>query len=252
MKKLLLCITILYVGILLFVFRTNTIDQITTPTPQNTSNTILPNALERFPELLEWKRPEGPAKVALQVGHWKNHEFPDELERLKNNTGATWGTLSETNVNYEIAIRTKSILESNGVIVEILPVTIPPSYYADAFISIHADGSTDTSKSGFKVASPRRDYSGKSTTLSEYIQQEYQLITLMEIDPVVTRNMTGYYAFSWWRFKHAVHPMTPSTILETGFLTSYTDRLTIVDNPEASAQGLANGVLKYLESEELI
>ena len=41
--------------------------------------------LERVPPfgssayLSKWKRPEGPPRVGLQVGHWKSSEFPEEL-----------------------------------------------------------------------------------------------------------------------------------------------------------------------------
>jgi len=64
--------------------------------------------------------------------------------------------------------------------------------------------------------------------------------------------MKGYYAFSHWRFEHAVHPMTTSLILETGFLTSPADRELIVLRPEISAQGLAGGIITYLLEEKLL
>lgn len=253
MKKLLIVLVTFLLAVGAFLaLRPQAIQEIATPQPKTTSDGVFPNIVQRFPELLEWERPEGPPRVALQVGHWKNDEVPEELDRIRNNTGASWGNLTEWQVNYEIAVRTKELLEPEGISVELLPATVPPSYWADAFISIHADGSEDLQKSGFKVAAPRRDYSGKADALAENIQQEYELATAMHRDPTITRNMTGYYAFSWWRNEHAIHPMTPAAILETGFLTNYADRVIIVDNPDVSAQGLANGILKYLKAEELI
>lgn len=204
-------------------------------------------------ELLKnWKRPDGPAKVALQVGHLKSDEAPDELHRLRGNTGATGGGKTETEVNHAIADLTKEILEKKGVTVEILPATVPPNYWADVFVAIHADGSEDLTKSGFKVATPRRDPKGTNQSLHSSIESSYQEATNMEIDPNVTRNMRGYYAFSWWRYDHAVHPMTASLILETGFLTCAKDRQIIVDSPELSAEGLANGVVQYLVEQKLL
>lgn len=200
----------------------------------------------------DWKRPEGPPKVGLQVGHWKNEELPEELERLRGNTGASGGGKSEWEVNLAIAQSTKALLEEKGVIVEILPATIPVDYWADVFVSIHADGSTDFSKSGFKAATPRRDYTRKASKLLELIEEEYEGATNLLKDPNVTRNMRGYYAFAWWRYDHAVHPMTASLILETGFLTSPSDRKIIVWKPEVSAAGLSAGIIKYLESENLL
>jgi hypothetical protein len=202
--------------------------------------------------LRNWVRPEGPAKVALQVGHWKNEELPEELSRLIGNTGAEAAGHQEADVNLAIAEQTKKILESKGIAVEILPATVPPRYYADAFVAIHADGNEDTSRSGYKSSPPWRDFSGDSAKLNQFIATEYEKATEMEFDDNITRNMRGYYAFSFWRYTHSVHPMTPSVILETGYLTSYKDRQTIVNKPEMSAQGLANGIIAFLESEQLI
>lgn len=199
-----------------------------------------------------WVRPEGPPRVGLQVGHWKNSELPEELGRLIGNTGATGGGKSEWEVNMAIAEKTKEILEQKGIVVDIIPATVPTDYWADVFVAIHADGSTDFRKSGFKVAAPRRDYSGGASELLTFVESEYQKATNLELDPNVTRNMRGYYAFAWWRYDHAVHPKTASVILETGFLTSASDRRIIVNKPEISASGLANGIVSYLESKNLI
>ena len=68
----------------------------------------------------------------------------------------------------------------------------------------------------------------------------------------ITQNMRGYYAFSWWRYKHAMHPMTTAVIVETGFLTSPIDREVLIDSPEIPASGIASGIIKYLESESLV
>lgn len=135
---------------------------------------------------------------------------------------------------------------------EILPSTIPPKFWVDAFVAIHADGSTDTNKSGFKAANPRRDFTGKTSNLLAFIEGYYEDATGFEKDPNITRNMTGYYAFAWWRYDHAIHPITPAVILETGFLTSHHDYKIITARPELAALGLADGILKYLETQRLI
>src|SRR5688572_29749836 len=105
-----------------------------------------------------WKRPDGPAKVTLQVGHWKNKELPDEFEKLRRTGGGTsGGGKAEWEVNLEIAELTAELLRPEGIIVEILPATVPASYWADVFISIHADGNENSTVSGYKIAAPRRD-----------------------------------------------------------------------------------------------
>lgn len=194
-----------------------------------------------------WDRPAGPLRVGLQAGHWFAAEAPDEQEGLRDNTGAQAGGTTEWETNLRIAEETKKLLEAEGVIVDLLPTTIPPDYLADAFISIHADGNADTSVSGYKVAAPRRDRTGTAIRLSSLIEARYGSSTNLVIDPNITHNMRGYYAFNWRRYDHSIHPMTPGAIVETGFLTNANDRRIIVNNPKRSAQGIANGVIAFLQ-----
>jgi N-acetylmuramoyl-L-alanine amidase len=254
MKKILYCLTLLFGVLFILYTQTSVFDskEIITGAPPYDAGpgNVSPN--EDFSWLQNWTRPDGPPKVALQVGHWKNHEVPDELHKLRGNTGATGGGKSEWEVNHAIATNTQTILEQSGIVVEILPATVPPRYWADVFVAIHADGSLDPYTSGFKAAAPRRDYTGKASTLAVIIENSYGASTLLTKDPVISRNMTGYYAFSWWRYEHAVHPMTTSVILETGFLTSAHDREIIVDQPKRAAEGLAQGIYEYLVSEDLL
>jgi len=202
----------------------------------------------QYAYLKDWKRPEGPIKVGLQAGHWKNDEIPDELSRLKGNTGSASNGITEWEVNLKIAQETAKILQTKGIIAEILPTTIPVDYWADVFVAVHADGNTDRSVSGFKAAVPRRDMTGNNKKLLEAMETAYEKNTRLEKDPNVSRNMRGYYAFGWWRFDHAIHPMTPAIILETGFLTNYSDRLTIVNRPEKAAAGIAEGIVEFLKA----
>lgn len=214
-------------------------------TQQSANNAVLP-------WWASWERPDGPAKVALQVGHWKSEEHPEELKKLRGNTGSQGGGKTEWEVNFEIANLVKEKLEERQITVEILPATVPPKYWADVFLSIHADGSTDTTKSGYKVAGPWRDFTNNSDELVRYLENSYESSTGLDKDPNITRNMRGYYAFSWWRYEHAIHPMTTAAIIETGFLTSPSDRELLIGSPESSADGIFIGLIAYLESQELI
>jgi hypothetical protein len=197
-------------------------------------------------ELTTWQRPEGPLRVGLQVGHWRNNEVPTELANLSRNTGATWGGLTERDVVYEIVQHTAARLKDAGITVDILPTTVPPGYLADAFISVHADGNTSSAANGFKIAGPRRDYAGTSDALIDALYDAYGPATGLREDPSITRRMTAYYAFNWPRYEHAIHPFTPAAIVETGFLTSEIDRAIIVNAPERAAAGIAEGVLAFL------
>lgn len=200
----------------------------------------------RLQGLDDWQRPGGPWRVALQVGHWKASEAPDELENLRFTTGTSYAGTTEWELALAIAEKTKEILEAAGISVEILPTTIPPNYFADVFISIHADGNTNPSVSGYKVAAPRRDYTGKAEGFALLLEREYGMATNLSLDNNITRTMQGYYAFNWRKYNHSLHPMTVAAIMETGFLTNTGDRRIIVNTPEKPASGIANGILKYL------
>lgn len=193
----------------------------------------------------EWTRPPGPLRVALQAGHWKAAEAPDEQAGLRDN-GTRWGNRAEWQVNLAIAEHAAELLKEAGYEVEILPTTIPPAYYADLFISIHADGHTNTSISGYRAAAPRRDRTGRAAEFAELLMDRYGKATGLRLYPTVTRRMTSYYAFNSRRYEHALHPMTVGVILETGFLTSARDRAVIVNQPDRAARGIAEAVIHYL------
>jgi hypothetical protein len=215
-------------------------------TPVVTNNTDNRGLGGKYPDLANWKRPDGPLRVGLQVGHWKNDELPEELENIKKNGGTSSGGVAEWQVNLKIAQDVKVLLEEKGIVVDLLPATIPPGYWADAFVAIHADGSGDRRVAGFKVASPVWDFSGKAAELQQVIEETYRQLTGFPIDPNVTRNMTSYYAFSWRRFDHSIHPMTPAAILETGFLTNPGEAKTLVKNPMMPAQAIAQALFRFL------
>lgn len=65
------------------------------------------------------------------------------------------------------------LLGENGYLVEILPTTIPPGYWADLFVSLHADASPSPSVSGFRTAARRRDATGKAQRFVEVLASSY-------------------------------------------------------------------------------
>jgi len=195
----------------------------------------------------EWRPPEGPVRIALQAGHWMADEAPRELSGIRNN-GTAWGGTAEWEVNLEIARRAGAMLEALGYVVDILPAVVPPSYRAHLFIAIHADGSNDSRASGFRVAAPRSDATGRASDFAELIKQSYGAATGIRRLPDVTRRMQSYYAFNFRRYEHALHPMTIGVIIETGFLTSPGDRSVIMDDPERAARGIVEAVKAYPET----
>lgn len=188
-------------------------------------------------------------RVGLQVGHMNNQHPPTELRWISRNTGSSGAGTTEPAVAYGIAMQTKLLLEKRGVAVDIIPAVVNPGYQADAFISIHTDGSEKPEISGYKAAASAYDRSGQANFLNAVVEQEYERATSMRKDEKITENMTHYYSFASGRVSHSVSPYTPAILLETGFLTNSEDQKIIVDHPEKSAQGLANGIIRYLEAQ---
>src|SRR5579859_5337962 len=62
-----------------------------------------------------------PWRVGIQAGHWKIEQAPDEMVRLRGDTGTRWGPLREVDVNLRIAELTADLLRSAGVTVDLLP-----------------------------------------------------------------------------------------------------------------------------------
>src|SRR5213593_1072742 len=192
--------------------------------------------------------PSGPRRVGIQVGHWKTEEAPDELRRLIPQTGASWGELTELDVNLDVAQRLAVILNSKGIAVDILPVTVPPGYLADAVVALHADSDGVGQWSGFKMAHSARRGPFEDALLAD-VKKAYGDATGLEYDDThISNAMKGYFLFNWSRYQHSVSAYTPSVILEMGYLSSDDDRALMLDHPDTLANGIADGILQFLSS----
>lgn len=200
-----------------------------------------------IPTPADWEPPAGPVRIALQAGHWRTAEAPRELSGLRGN-GTSWRGTLEWESNLEIARRAGAMLEQLGYEVDILPAVVPPSYRAHLFIAIHADGSNDAGASGYRVAAPRRDATGRASRFVRLLERSYGEATSLRRLPTATRRMQNYYAFNFRRYEHALHPMTIGVIIETGFLTSATDRRVILSDPERAARGIVAAVVAFPET----
>lgn len=188
-----------------------------------------------------------PKRVGIQAGHWQIDDLPDEQANLRGNVGAVVGGIVEWKVNLDIARRVASLLEAEGIVVDIIPATVLPGYQADAFVALHADEDVDEDRAGFKLA--RASASAIPETddaLLNAIAREYQAATEMVVDPLVPDDMTDYYAFNYRRFDHAIAPTTPAVILEMGFLTNPSDLEILLDSPDVVAGAIARGILRFL------
>ncbi|HEX9442275.1 MAG TPA: N-acetylmuramoyl-L-alanine amidase, partial [Roseiflexaceae bacterium] len=139
-----------------------------------------------------------PLRVGIQVGHWRAAELPDEQLQLRDSTGVFAGGHAEAEVGLDIARRVAALLASDGIVVDVLPATIPPGYAADAFVALHADGAESGDARGFKLTTPLAA-SRASLHLLETLADEYGHATGLPRGGASTANMRGYYAFNYHR-----------------------------------------------------
>ncbi len=190
----------------------------------------------------------GQRRVGIQIGHLETEAVPKEYgTRIQQQTGTSWEGLTEVDVTTEIAARMKDRLTAQGLLVDILPTTVPEGYLADVFISLHCDGDGVGEKTGFKLAHGTRRGPYEDMLVSA-VKDAYARATGLSYDLAgVSRNMLGYYAFSWGRYMHATSPFTPSTIIELGFLSNDDDRALLVDHADTIAGALTDGILRFLD-----
>ena len=208
----------------------------------------LPAAAGAQPKQATAIRPlSGPWVVAVQPGHWQIAELPQELWRLRTNTGAQWGDVREVDINRAVSSDLISMITAQGWKPVLVPATVPPELRADAFVAVHADSSSDTSRHGWKLSSPWRS-SQASRELAKAVAgsfaQEPQLVE--DVDGI-TVNMRGYFAFNDRRFVHAIGPYTPAIIIELGFISNAADRARLTSDPHYYAGLIMRGLEAYFK-----
>lgn len=190
-------------------------------------------------------RANNPPVVALQAGHWKANEQPEEFARLRTSTGASAGGVREVDLNVDIAHRVAEYLRVWGNDAFVLPATVPPAYKADAFVAIHSDGHTNKSARGYKVATYRRSWVASNMLVQE-LTDEYGKQTGLPLDWRITDNMTNYYAFNTGLYEYTIAEDTPGAILEMGFLSNDSDRKFMIENRDLVARATALGIARFL------
>ncbi len=217
------------------------------PTPRAPTPTPAPSDPPWIVRVPHPSIPPGPRRIGIQAGHWKTDEVPDELAKLRDLGGAVWGDVAEWEYTLDIAKRVVAKLAAKGYAVDLLSTTVPEHYLADVFVSLHADGDSTGTARGFKIAHGERR-GPHEDALTEILGAEFARATGLPMDPNVTEDMRGYYAFRWERFRSSVVPHTPAALLEMGFITNAADRSVLLNRRDAVADGIVNGVVRFLDN----
>lgn len=167
--------------------------------------------------------------------------------------------VSEASVTLAIAHKTKEYLEKMGAKV-ILTRTLDSSMTLserthlcetinpDIFISIHCDGSESPNESGTHTFY----YTPFSQPLASSVHESLVKVYKNDIYTILNSNYKSidrkikYYPFYVTRLDNC-----PSVLIETGFLTNYTEGMVLI-NPEYQdklARGIANGLYNYYDNQ---
>jgi N-acetylmuramoyl-L-alanine amidase len=188
-----------------------------------------------------------PRRIAIQAGHWRASEAPLEFPNLRFGTGGSIFGVNEVDITLDIAQRVVPVLRERGYVVDLLPATVPPSYLADVFVSLHADNDVTGTARGFKIAhgfyrSPH------DALLVQHLTEHYAAGTQLPWNDRITADMTDYYAFAWFRYEHALAPHTAAAIVEMGFISHPFDRPVLIDEPDRVARAIAEGIIRFLDA----
>ena len=173
------------------------------------------------------------------------------------NTGVTTGT-EEYELNLEVALKLQSALEARGYTVKMIRTSndvdisnaaraeLANSDKADAFIRIHANGSTDTNASGVMTVCQTKDnpYNAdiydSCKRLSADVLSGMAAATGANSEGVwETDSMSG---INWCK--------VPVTIVEIGYMTnSEEEKLVTSDYQNLLAKGIADGIDAYFAGE---
>ncbi|MBZ0300723.1 MAG: N-acetylmuramoyl-L-alanine amidase [Anaerolineae bacterium] len=153
--------------------------------------------------------------------------------------------LTEGDINFNIAQLVVRGLRAQGFSVDLLDEFDPrlENYQAAALVSIHSNTCQNFGEtvSGYLVAAAaaRVTARGDDEVLVDCLARYYQQETGLERHSGLTDDMTNYHTF------REIHPLTPAVIIELGFLLADRDLLT--KTPELPAEGVANGILCFLQ-----
>jgi N-acetylmuramoyl-L-alanine amidase len=188
------------------------------------------------------------AQPQLRIGIVAGHNGNDSGAVCTDENGEV--TLTEADVNLEIAMMVRDSLVSRGFQVDLLNEfdTRLNGYRAVALVSIHNDSCeyVNDQATGFKVAASMetRDIN-RAQRLTACLTDRYQRATELTFHAgSITGDMREYHAFS------EIDPNTITAIIETGFL--YLDRDILTAETNRVAEGVTQGILCFVNNESVL
>lgn len=188
--------------------------------------------------------PQPQLRVGIVAGHMGN----DSGAVCTDENGRA--TLTEADLNLQIATLVQKSLLAKGYQVDLLNEfdTRLNGYRAVALVSIHNDSCeyVNEEATGFKVAASleTRDVN-RAQRLTACLTDRYQQITGLTFHAnSITKDMREYHAFS------EIDPNTITAIIETGFMNL--DRKLLTEHTDLVADGVAQGILCFINNESVI
>jgi N-acetylmuramoyl-L-alanine amidase len=183
----------------------------------------------------------------LRIGIVAGHSGNDSGAVCLDGNGNV--TLTEADVNLEIAAMVQEQLTQKGYQVDLLREydTRLNGYRALAIVSIHNDSCeyVNDQATGFKVAAALNTNDlNRANRLTACLVDRYQRITQMSFHAgSITADMREYHSF------REIDPSTVAAIIETGFLNL--DREILTTRTDLIAQGVVEGVLCFATNENI-
>jgi N-acetylmuramoyl-L-alanine amidase len=183
----------------------------------------------------------------LRIGIVAGHAGNDSGATCIDSNGKV--TLTEADVNMDIASRVQKALTAEGYQVDLLNEfdTRLNGYRALALVSIHNDSCDyiNSEATGFKVAAAANTHDfNRASRLTECLRDRYGSVTGLHFHSgSITNDMQDYHAFS------EIDPNTIAAIIETGFLNL--DQDILVHQTDKVADGVVKGILCFARNENI-